>query len=220
LNEKCDNGQANGKDGKCSLTCELIPPTPCGNGVIDDGETCKTCPEDVRRCATECGNGVIELDEECDNGQANGKDGKCSPICKLISPPLCGNEVIDDGEKCETCPEDVRRCITRCGNGVVELQEKCDNGEANGKDGRCSINCTPELCPNGVQDPGETCENCPQDMGRCIIEKNCLTCPCQFADIASDLSSNDKVRAKLRDAPRNVFYTYSPDVFVSRFSFM
>jgi cysteine-rich repeat protein len=107
--------------------------------------------------------------------------------------------------------------VTRCGNGVIELNEECDNGELNGKDRKCSVNCKKELCGNGIQDAGETCENCPQDMGRCIVEQNCTTCPCQFADLASDLSSNDRIRAKLRDEPRKVFYKFSPEVFVNNF---
>ena len=52
----------------------------------------------------------------------NGKDGKCSPLCKLVSikPPLCGNEIINTGETCENCPEDVKVCATNCGNKKVE----------------------------------------------------------------------------------------------------
>ena len=47
-------------------------------------------------------------------------------------------------------------------------------------------------------------------MGRCIVEQNCNTCPCQYADFTSDLRAGDIIRAVLQDVPRNVFYTYSP----------
>ncbi|GHW02248.1 hypothetical protein AGMMS50249_0340 [candidate division SR1 bacterium] len=56
----------------------------CGNGVIDEGETCKNCAKDVQRCSTPCGNGKIDKGEECDDGAENGKNGKCSFVCKKI----------------------------------------------------------------------------------------------------------------------------------------
>jgi hypothetical protein len=34
------------------------------------------------------------------------------------------------------------------------------------------------------------------------------------------LGANDRVRAKLRDAPRGVFYRYSQEVFVRNFAFL
>ena len=34
--------------------------------------------------------------------------------------PLCGNGVIDEGEDCRNCPEDVGMCSSICGNGIVE----------------------------------------------------------------------------------------------------
>ena len=52
----------------------------------------------------------------------NGKDGVCSSLCKWVTnkPPLCGNGIIDLGETCENCPEDVRVCMTRCGNEIID----------------------------------------------------------------------------------------------------
>jgi len=109
---------------------------------------------------------------------------------------------------------------------VKELDEECDHGDQNGKDGQCSLVCkivkkVDPLCGNGKIDPGETCETCPEDMETaCIVEQNCTTCPCQFADIEGDVTANDRIRAKLRDASRNVFYKYSSEVFVSNFTFL
>ena len=90
---------------------------PCGNGVIDAGEDCANCPQDVP-----CPPGT-----EC-------VDGYCEP--------LCGNGVVDPGEDCANCPQD----------GGCDPGFECVTGV-----------CTP-LCGNGLVDPGEDCANCSQDV--------------------------------------------------------
>ncbi|MDR2416019.1 MAG: hypothetical protein LBD75_05440 [Candidatus Peribacteria bacterium] len=146
------------------------------------------------------------------------------------TPPTCGNGTADPGETCENCPQDLTStttptlltCSTTCGNGEIDssLGEECDNGALNGKDGLCSSICKLETCGNGIPDLGETCQTCPQDLDRCIIEQNCNTCPCQYADFASDLRENDQIRAKLRDQGRKIFYRFSPVVAVSDFLYL
>ncbi|MDR0606930.1 MAG: hypothetical protein LBG52_00935 [Candidatus Peribacteria bacterium] len=105
--------------------------------------------------------------------------------------------------------------MTYCGNGSVDLGEECDDGPLNGKNGHCSTICKLETCGNGVVDLGETCEHCPQDVQWCIIEQNCNICPCPYADFASDLISKDRIRVKLRDSSRKVFYRFSPEIQLS-----
>ncbi|MDR0859508.1 MAG: hypothetical protein LBO09_00570 [Candidatus Peribacteria bacterium] len=107
--------------------------------------------------------------------------------------------------------------MTHCGNGILDPGEECDAGLLNGKNGICSLTCKMETCGNGRVDPGETCESCPQDLSRCIVEQNCNMCPCPYADFASDLILKDRIRAKLRDASRKVFYSFSPEVLLSNF---
>jgi von Willebrand factor type A domain-containing protein len=46
-------------------TCNPPPPTDCGNGTCDEGETCGTCPQDCGECASTCGNGVCDPGEDC-----------------------------------------------------------------------------------------------------------------------------------------------------------
>lgn len=46
--EECDNWKLNGKDKKCSLSCQNE--NLCWNGKIDQGETCLSCPQDIRTC--------------------------------------------------------------------------------------------------------------------------------------------------------------------------
>ncbi|MDR2190688.1 MAG: hypothetical protein LBP53_05945 [Candidatus Peribacteria bacterium] len=84
---------------------------------------------------------------------------------------------------------------------MVNSGEECDNGELNGKDGSCSTTCKQEESP---------CE-------RCIVEQNCNSCPCQYADFASDIRGDDKIRAKFRDKTRSIWYRFSPEILVNNF---
>ncbi len=67
------------------------------------------------------------------------------------------------------------------------------------------------LCGNGIQDPGENCFNCPQDIDWCLFVSvaQCMQCPCPFVDINSDLTNNDIVRAVLRDNKKEYPRGYS-----------
>ncbi len=70
LEEECDNGTMNGKDGICTQECTWTNPQlpSCGNGVIDLGEDCQNCPEDLKDICIDkgdkkpdnCGNGDID----------------------------------------------------------------------------------------------------------------------------------------------------------------
>ena len=216
---KCGNGKIDPGE-----TCQTCPADvwfcvlTCGNGKIDPSETCDNCPADVKNCPSLCGNGKIEGSEQCDNWLDNWKDGKCRINCTLVSTDLCGDGVIDPGETCQTCPLDVQRCISQCGNGIVEtnLWEQCDNGPLNWKDDKCTNNCalihtTPNTCGNGVQDPGETCLNCPTDVQWCLLiaTQQCLQCPCPFADFSASLTNWDQIKAVLWDKTKKYPWQYS-----------
>ena len=173
----------------------------CGNGVVDPGEDCATCPQDVPCdpgeecvsgvCAPLCGNGVVDPGEDCDTCP---QDVQCAADEECIGGvcvPLCGNGVVDPGEDCATCPADVSCgvdeecvggvCQPLCGNGVVDPGEDCLTCP---QDVQCAADeeciggvCVP-LCGNGVVDPGEDCLNCPQDVG-CPPGEECVGGICQ-----------------------------------------
>ncbi|MEI6426060.1 MAG: PKD domain-containing protein [Candidatus Absconditabacteria bacterium] len=214
---QCGNGiQDPGETCKsCPADGKYCDPN-CGNNKIDEGETCQNCPIDVQLCFSQCGNGSIEsnLGEQCDNGFLNnGKDGKCSNTCTIQSE--CGNGKIDKGETCQTCPGDVQLCFSQCGNGLLEpnLGEQCDNGLINnGKDGKCGLHCTAvNTCGNGVQEAGEDYFTCPQDSQGCllIVAKECLQCPCPFADFSANLTNGDQIKAVLWDISKKYPWAYS-----------
>jgi fibro-slime domain-containing protein len=143
--------------GIIEMENEIIVPTGCGNGVLDEGEVCDDgnelgddgCP-DCRRinpgwsCAIPgqpcqpvalCGDGLVAASEQCDDGNRNVADG-CSDRCK-----------IELGSKCSGSPSVCTPAI--CGDGVEEGAEGCDDGNQNPFDG-CSSVCLPEPnCSSG-----------------------------------------------------------------------
>lgn len=86
-------------DGVIGAATAAGPPV-CGNGIIEDGENCWTCPEDWGDCPM-CYNCF--------------EPGVCLP--DAICP--CGDGVQDPGENCSNCPDDAP-----CPTG-----ELCVNGE-------------------------------------------------------------------------------------------
>ncbi len=81
-------------------TTSTQPINKCGNGVMNAGEDCRSCPADVR----------CKSDEYCNIGVCTKKPAEPANIC--------GNNIIDAGEDCRSCPADVK-----CGS-----DEYCNNG--------------------------------------------------------------------------------------------
>ena len=86
-----------------------------------------------------------------------------------VTPPACGNGVLDDGEECDDgnlSNEDacLNTCMmARCGDGFVrEDVEACDDGNTRDGDG-CSSQCVVEdqgpVCGNGQVEDGEECDD-------------------------------------------------------------
>lgn len=136
----------------CDETTSSNPPDPdnCGNGVIDEGETCddgnvasgdgcsETCTDEG---LAECGDGMVDAGEECDDGNILNGDG-CSDTCR--------DETMMMGD---------------CGDGVVDTDEECDDANAFDYDG-CNNDCT--MSPDEV-----TCEDlAPLPSGTCAVTGN------------------------------------------------
>jgi cysteine-rich repeat protein len=187
--ELCHSGRVCGPGLDCAAAQDTCIDTPCGDGVIQEGERCDDgnildgdgCSRDCRSDEA-CGNGRIDIEigEVCDDGNARSGDG-CSEDCR--SRELCGNGIIDTavGEVCDdggvvsgdNCSGNCRS-DERCGNGIVDtaVGEVCDDRNLVDGDG-CSSNCrSGEGCGNGIRDPEEEC-----DDGNRNNDDNCLnTC--------------------------------------------
>tara|TARA_Y100000310_G_C20696143_1_gene825902 strand:+ start:1130 stop:3490 length:2361 start_codon:yes stop_codon:yes gene_type:complete len=135
-----------------------------------------------------CGDGVCNETETCST---------CNQDCGIC----CGNGIQDLGEDCKTCSQDVSCGINQaCSNdgeciilGTVNdcafIGNKCLSNQ------ECFNNQCRNKCGNSIQDVGENCANCPQDIkcgynhvcnsiGNCILlgtNENCAslgnTCP-------------------------------------------
>ena len=139
-------------------TIDVGDPAKCGNGVLDDGESCDdgnknagdgcsmicqvpagwTCTGTPSVCnmAGVCGDGLLGSSETCDDGNTTAGDG-CSANCKMIDP---GYE----------CRVPGRRCVPACGDGKIIGGEQCDDMNTTADDG-CSPTC--------VVEPGASCDN-------------------------------------------------------------
>ena len=78
-----------------------------------------------------------------------------------IGDATCGNEICEDGENPDNCPED----CTECGDGICEGPE--DKGS-------CPDDC--EICGDGVCDTSE------YDRGQCYCIEDCVVCGDGFCD--------------------------------------
>ncbi len=153
----------------------------CGNGIVDDGESCddsNTNPDDgctpiCQRQAdwkcekpgqpcvydVRCGDGVLATVEACDDGNEADNDG-CSAKCDQVTP----------GWQCRVPG---RKCVPLCGDGIKTAGEGCDDGNSASGDG-CSSTCLIEpgwdckdepsvcvksVCGNGKPEAGEACDN-------------------------------------------------------------
>ncbi|MCK5283608.1 MAG: hypothetical protein KAK00_09470 [Nanoarchaeota archaeon] len=154
----------------------------CGDGVCKRPENRNWCPEDCREGEL-CGNRVIDPEENCANCPKDAacekgfscENKECVPrlgVCPEGMEPneadqcvdICGNGKIDEGEDCDSCPNDVS-----CSDNFI-----CENKE-----------CVPEeiTCPDGyVLSEEGTCEliiECKKnqqltDQGCIPIEDDCM----------------------------------------------
>ncbi len=189
LGEVCDGTDFGGQDCQsavghsmgslaCTATCGLDVSGchDCGNGVLNDDETCDdqnsdagdgcmgcqvetgwTCAGSPSVCATICGDGLVLGVEACDDGNTENGDG-CTGGC--------------EGEAGWVCTGEPSECAETCGNGVQDPGEACDDGNLSYEDG-CSPSCVVEMgydctgwpsvctpvCGDGVVLPGEACDD-------------------------------------------------------------
>ena len=153
--EQCDNGAAN-TDTPCvtppysnppmtcstctkSCTIDTVVGPYCGDGRCSNGETGTSCPADC----SGCGNGIVEGTEQCDKGSAN-TDTPCATP-SYSNPPMT----------CSTCTTSCQINTVvgpYCGDGM------CSDGETQTS---CPADCLG--CGNGSIDPGEQCDDGPNN---------------------------------------------------------
>ena len=171
----CDDGQActterlggSGCDAMCVTTIVTECQGSAKDGCCPNGCTNATDPD----CSASCGNGALEEGESCDTKIASGERGACRKNCddqvactvdSLVGSGCnlgCAHTAITscDGVKGDGCcpagcdATNDRDCSATCGNGVVEPGEACDTKLPAGQPGSC-----PQDCDDGVSCTADT----------------------------------------------------------------
>jgi cysteine-rich repeat protein len=195
--EECDHGAQNGPNAGCERDCTLscVPSDPQrGDAHCDPHDPCKgvgKCGADFRctvsgalatgaacgggnicrdgACqAPVCGDGIVTAPEECDDGVNDGSHG-CNSQCRFVCVSTDSTRNCAPADPCQgtsTCDDSTHLCGSRTplADGTVCATGKvCRQGQ-----------CLPNLCGNGVVDPGEQCD--PPDGVTC--DSNCQKIVC------------------------------------------
>ncbi len=194
----CDN------DGYCEAgeDCQWCPndcvtghDARCGNGVCEaaNGEDCTNCPADCRGVQKGkdssqycCGGGGGFNPTDCADARCTSNGYECTD--EYVSVACCGDGTCDPTETMCICAADCGAPPTYEANCVDGEDEDCD-GLVDCMDPDCYTHpfC---VCDNdGLCEPGEDCEWCPNDCvkpglavcGNGVCEtaggEDCLTCP-------------------------------------------
>ncbi|MEZ4462519.1 MAG: hypothetical protein R3E66_22895 [bacterium] len=168
-------------DGCCASGCNPVEdndcrPELCGNGVLDDGETCDdpqfpcptSCPADA--CATVS---ITGLAQACNAACTSIPITECYPMPDGCCPTGCG---VSEDADCQ---------IAACGNGVLDAGEMCDTAIGAGLAGSCPTVCednractTQTLMGDGC---GVMCAT--TAIGVCVTGDGCCPAGC---DVAAD----------------------------------
>lgn len=179
----CPSGCDSGNDDDCSASC--------GNGVVDDGETCDppdTCAatcDDADACTTDTLTGsAANCNVACSYTSVTAcvdADGCCPAGCNANTDSdcasVCGNDVVEANEACDgncpascddadACTSDARSgsdatCDVMCTNSAINSCTDNDGCCAPGCDATNDSDCAP-ICGNQVVEPTEICDgNCP-----------------------------------------------------------
>jgi fibro-slime domain-containing protein len=206
--ETCDDGNGkpgDGCDGNCRIqanyecptpgeACEPIPtdPAECGNGEIEDGETCdlgedsagKTMNDGTAGCTASC---AIVPGWSCPGaGQACTKDAFCGDgVVSSLLGEQCDDGKNDGAHGCSStcaridgwnCPPTGGACVVDkgCGNGKLDAGEECDDHNTKDYDG-CSKGCfivAGWSCPATGGSCERTCGNGKLDPGETCDDSN------------------------------------------------
>ena len=141
---KCPSDRKSCKDGLC-----VIPGAECyGNEDCADNTDGRTkCKTETGECIVPCGDGFLDEGESCDQTNLGGATCNNLPENKYVSGTLVCNSLCEfDKSRClectdsdvSRCPDDKKRCsdgvcvspehVITCGDGKAEGTEKCDPG--------------------------------------------------------------------------------------------
>lgn len=173
-------------DNTCiNQECESITKYRCGNGKVDSGETCSSCPIDIKcpsetvckqnSCVAPCVGVDCEDNNDCTDDRCNPSNSQCEHTikqsCICIPGQTCkSTEGCDGAMDCST-----KTCISnlkKCPDGICK--PSCDtctkNSECDDKQ-----DWTKDTCQKGTT--GNFCEN-KLISGRCESDSDCTDQEC------------------------------------------
>lgn len=199
-----------GDDGCCPEGCTFEedsdcsePPPNCGNGIIDDEETCDgDCPETITDCMPSTACELTELQGDAD---------MCTSECVLTVIDTC---ISDDG----CCPQgctfnedsDCEPPEPVCGNGIIEGNEACD-GDCPMTEADCDDQnaCTNDLIAGDASMCTAMCGSTP--VTACSSGDGCCPQGCEGMD--SDCDETDLCNQSIPTAP-----PYGPASIINMFA--
>ncbi len=157
----CIQNLIKGSAAACDARCVPEPIRACQNGDSCCAPGCNR--QNDNDCAAVCGNGVVEQGETCDKSITAGNPGACAAVCddkNACTTDTAAGRIDDCTRTCgfvaikacaandRCCPagctqETDRDCAAaKCGNDFVEAGETCD---------------PPSSCPTTCPDDGDPC---------------------------------------------------------------
>lgn len=122
-NRECEKDKGENTDN-CETDCPKVVKAICGNGKIEQGETCDDGPSNgtYDHCNKECtGLGPRCGDNKCNNGE---DEKSCRPDCYKEPPkPFCGDGICQSNESYIDCPD----CEDNTPIKPMDVYPGCDN---------------------------------------------------------------------------------------------
>jgi|GEM_PF-3389480 len=141
--EACDDGNKNNGDG-CSSSCRVENDFDCTDALQCISGICDMSAGSPGDCEPvgACGNGVVEEGESCDDGNTVSGDD-CSANCAGEGGASCGEDSDCESLTCDLAENGSSTCEDGgvCGNGQVDSGEVCDDGNTVDDGNDCGANC-------------------------------------------------------------------------------
>lgn len=188
----------------------VVPEAACGDGTIDDGETCDDQDaESGDGCSATC-----RLEEGWDCGQS--EPSVCAPICgdgRLVGDEAqaggCDDQDVEPGDGCDAsckvestfvCSSEPSTCAKTCGNSKLDVGEVCDDGNPAAGDGcfacaqekgfTCSSATLPSTCSDVNECTTDT-DNC-HALATCTNSTGSFSCACKAGYVGNGVSCTDE----------------------------